>query len=70
MRELLLIIGIPTFALFAFAWGLCAAECASYERMTGRETKMSATCTCYIKEGGQWLTYEERKMYIATKGAL
>ena len=63
-----IIFGTPMLALFALIWGLSAMECASYERITGRETKMSATCTCYIKQGGEWFTYEERKMYNATGG--
>lgn len=45
-------------------------RCNSYKETTGMETKWKFLDDCYIETKNGWLTKEEYKLSIATKGEL
>lgn len=63
---LLMVAAISGFAFFLVFKGT-AWDCLNYSRVTGLETRM-AGLTCYVRENGRWLAYEERVYRNATRG--
>lgn len=49
-------------------WPIAWFECSTYERVTGRYTKLEGL-TCYVQEKGVWYEWSEYKLRFATKGA-
>ena len=43
-------------------------SCATHSEVAGQETKYAAL-TCYVKQDGKWMTWEEYKLRFATRGA-
>lgn len=64
------VLAIAAAGMF-FAVGCCvvvdAYLCSGYESATGKDTKYSAL-RCYIKDGGEWYSWEEYMHRLATKG--
>ena len=75
MRDFLDFFVIPALLIWAFflsaAFGISvgfdAYQCASYEAVTGRQTRFEGL-SCYVQDTGNWYAWTEYQYRLATKG--
>ena len=74
MRDLIetisIVAGTIFVALAAILGGvyvLTSWACNTHAQVSGQETQVAAL-TCYVKQDGKWMTWEEYKLRFATRG--